>query len=63
MELDEAKHVHDERLMRWPLHRLRTEGLVLTGVVVTPSGSFLGQSILTLRAGGGELPYHKFRCE
>ena len=55
--------MHDERLRRWPLQRLRTEGLALIGMRAAPSGAYFGKTIVTLCLDqGGPLPFHKFRC-
>lgn len=51
----------EERLRRWPVGRLQSEGLVLSGLRATRQGSFLGKSIVRLTAPDeGELPFHRF---
>ena len=65
MEFEAAKKVHEERLNSWSLDRLKSEGLLLTGVSAEPSEtSDSGKCILTLTMGDDqELPFHQFRWE
>ncbi|KAG1677719.1 hypothetical protein FOA52_001031 [Chlamydomonas sp. UWO 241] len=60
-EMEEEKRISEERLRKWPLERLRREGLVLIGMRGVRGGSYLGKVILTFsQAAGGDLPFHRF---
>ncbi|KAG2448507.1 hypothetical protein HYH02_006398 [Chlamydomonas schloesseri] len=61
LELDEERRLVEQRLCHWPLGRLRSEGLALTGLRAARRGSYLGKAVVRLTAAeGGELPFHKF---